>query len=117
MNAQEAQRKIRAILADKDHAYHDSRSPQHQDAVDVMQGLYEIVYPVSEPEPGGQRFAELAQSQIRKKESDPDFMAAYREPGHADHAQAVETMNRLYREAHPEPSIEEGFADAGGPEQ
>lgn len=114
MTPEDAGRRIRAVMADKDHAYHDPRHPQHRDAMEVMRGLYGIAYPGTEPQSDDmQAISEQARSAIREHEANTDFMTAYLEPRHAGHAEAAKTMRELYASGYPEHAVEDVADDAG----
>ena len=113
MTPEDAGRRIRAIRADREHAYHDPRHPQHRDAMAVMRGLYEIAYPGSDGSSDDTRpMVDQAKSAIREKRADADFMTAYLEPRHADHGAAARTMRELYVAGYPDDSSDGAERDA-----
>lgn len=114
MTPKDAARRIRAIRADKEHAYHDPRHPQHEDAMAVMRGLYEVAYPGSDRPFDDMRPAvDRARSAIRERQADADFMTAYLEPDQAGHAEAARTMRELYAAGYPERGAGDPDRDAG----
>ena len=103
MTPDDAGRRIRAVRADKEHAYHDPRHPQHQDAMAVMRELYEVAYPDGDRPFDDMRPAvDQAKLAIREKQADADFMTTYLEPHRPGHAEAAKTMRELYVAGYPE---------------
>ena len=107
-----ARKEVDALFADKDFmaAYTDKRAPGHQEAVERMARLHEVVAGARESAPSGT----TARGEINRLFGDKEFMKSYLDKRDPEHGTAVEMMATLHEKAVVDEAASAAAGEPGG---